>query len=114
MFVVQQVVRIDCYVSRHARCVLVIKQSWREDLCYIIRNDEENVKNSRVIHQSTDTVKDARLGTSVASQDLFSVWGHKEMIHREQCVLKCVYAKKTCVQCNIFHWKYLDQITKTF
>ena len=73
VFVVRQVVRIDWFVSRHARCVLVIKQSWREDLCYIIINAEENVQNSLVIHQSTDTVKDARLGTSVASQNQFSV-----------------------------------------
>ena len=89
MYAVRQVVRIDCDVSRHARCVLVIKQSWREDICYIVINDEENVRsdgiqNGPVICQSTDTVKDARLGTSIAS-------------HGEQCVLKCVDTKKTCV-----------------
>ena len=95
MFVVRQVVRIDCYVSRQARCVLVIKQSWREDICYIVINDEENVRrdgiqNSRVIHQSTDTVKDARLGTSVAShrEDYFSAHcGHKENL----CIMKLCF-----------------------
>ena len=89
MFAVRQGVRIDCVVSRHARCVLVIKQSWREDICYIVINDEENVRrdgiqNSRVIRQSTDTIKDAWLGTSVASHCLFSMWGHKENL----CIMK--------------------------
>ena len=69
----RQVVIIDWFVSRHARCVLVRKQRWREDLYDIVINAEENVQISLRIHQSTDTVKDARLGTRVASQDPFSV-----------------------------------------
>ena len=72
-------------------CLLVRKQSWREDHYYTIINAEKNGPKDWIIYQSTNTVNDARLGPGVALQEWVSLF-HRDP--RNWCVPTGVYTQK--------------------